>query len=55
VKNILLKRGNEWHTPDFMYLTGSNIVVIEPVSPTSRVAELIKDLKTQQPAAQSAK
>ena len=48
VKNILLKRGAEWHAPDFMYLTASHIVMIEPVSPISRVAELIKDLKTQQ-------
>jgi hypothetical protein len=55
VKNILLKRGNEWHAPDFMYLTSSHIVMIEPVSPTSRVAELIKDLKAQQPAPQPAK
>ncbi len=52
VKNILLKRGGEWHAPEFMYLTASHIVMIEPVSPTSRVAELIKDLKTQQPTAQ---
>jgi len=48
VKNILLKRGAEWHAPDFMYLTASHIAMIEPVSPISRVAELIKDLKTQQ-------
>jgi hypothetical protein len=30
-----------------MYLTGSHIIMIEPVSPTSRVAELIKELKVQ--------
>jgi hypothetical protein len=54
VKNILLKRGNEWHAPDFMYLTSSHIVMIEPVSATSKVAELIKTLKAQQPAAQPA-
>lgn len=55
VKNILLKRGSEWHGPEYMYITASHIVMIEPVSPTSRVAELIKELKTQQPAAQPAK
>ena len=49
-KNILLKRGSEWHGPEYMYLTASHIVMIEPVSPTSRVAELIKDLKAQGPA-----
>ncbi len=52
VKNILLKRGNEWHGPEYMYITASHIVMIEPVSATSRVAELIKDLKTQLPGAQ---
>ena len=55
VKNILLKRGGEWHGPEYMYLTSSHIVMIEPVSPTSRVAELIKALKEQgaaQPQAQ---
>jgi hypothetical protein len=49
VANILLKRGNEWHGPDSMYLTRNHIVMIEPVSSTSRVAELIKELKAKQP------
>ena len=47
--NILLKRGNEWHGPEYMYLTKNHIVMIEPVSATSRVAELIKELKAKQP------
>ncbi len=55
VANILLKRGNEWHAPEFMYLSKNHIVMIEPVAPTSRVAELIKELKAKQPAAQPAK
>ncbi len=55
VKNILLKRGSEWHGPDFMYLTSSHIVMVEPISSTSRVAELIKELKAQQPAEKPAK
>ena len=54
VQNILLKRGSEWHGPDVMYLNGSHIVMIEPVSPTSRVAELIKELKSKQTEVQSA-
>jgi hypothetical protein len=49
VANILLKRGNEWHGPDSMYITRNHIVMIEPVSPTSRVAELIKELKAKGP------
>jgi hypothetical protein len=55
VQNILLKRGNEWHGPDSMYLTSSHVVMIEPVSPTSRVAELIKELKAKEPATQPTK
>jgi hypothetical protein len=49
VKNILIKRGNEWHAPDFMYVNSSHIVVIEPVAANSRVAQLIKEAKNQQP------
>lgn len=55
VANILLKRGNEWHGPESMYITKNHIVMIEPVSPTSRVAELIKELKAKQPAAEPVK
>jgi hypothetical protein len=50
VKNILIKRGNEWHSPDRMYLNERHIVVIEPVSPNSQVARLIKEAKAQNPA-----
>ena len=49
VANILLKRGNEWHGPDSMYITKNHIVMIESVSPTSKVAELIKELKAKEP------
>ena len=49
--NILLKRGNEWHGPDSMSINARHIVVIEPVSPTSKVAQLIKDAKAQKPQA----
>jgi hypothetical protein len=45
--NILLKRGKEWHGPDRMYLNPRQIIMVEPVGPTSRVYELIKDLKLQ--------
>ena len=47
VRNILIKRGNEWHGPDLMYINTRHIVVIEPVSPDSRVAQLIKEAKAQ--------
>jgi len=45
--NILLKRGKEWHGPDRMYINPLQIVFVEPVGPTSRVYELIRDLKLQ--------
>lgn len=47
VKSILIKRGSEWHGPDLMYITTRHIVVIEPVGPNSRVAQLIKEAKAQ--------
>jgi len=51
VKNILIKRGNEWHGPEYMYINKQHIVVIEPVSGSSRVAQLIKEAKDQKPQA----
>ncbi|HVX66375.1 MAG TPA: hypothetical protein VHA11_07230 [Bryobacteraceae bacterium] len=42
VTNVLVKRGKEWHGPDRMYLNASNVVLVEPVNPNSRVAELIR-------------
>jgi hypothetical protein len=50
VRSILIKRGSEWHAPDLMYITTRHVVVIEPVGPNSRVAQLIKDAKAQKPA-----
>jgi hypothetical protein len=41
VSNILVKRGQEWHAPDRMILNAKMIVLVEPVSPSSRVAALI--------------
>jgi hypothetical protein len=44
--NVLVKRGSEWHNPDFMRINTKHVVVIEPVGPDSRVAQLIKEAKT---------
>jgi hypothetical protein len=46
VSNILVKRGKEWHSPDRMILNSNMIVLVEPVNPTSRVAQLISQAKT---------
>ncbi|MGA7235813.1 MAG: hypothetical protein WBY44_09045 [Bryobacteraceae bacterium] len=45
--NVLTKRGKEWHSPDRMYINPKQIMIVEPVGPNSRVAELIKELKLQ--------
>jgi len=41
VTNVLVKRGKELHGPDRMYLNASQIVFVEPVGPSSKVAQLI--------------
>ena len=51
VKNVLLKRGNEWHKPDYMRLNARHIVLIEPVAPESRMAKLIQEAKAPPAAA----
>ena len=43
VKSVLIKRGSEWHGPDRMYINSNHITLIEPVAPTSKVGELIKE------------
>lgn len=45
VSNVLVKRGKEWHSPDRMILNANTIVLVEPVSPGSRVAQLIAEAK----------
>jgi hypothetical protein len=51
VKNILIKRGNELHGPEFMRINSRHVVLIEPVSPDSRVAQLIREANTPMAAA----
>jgi hypothetical protein len=41
VNNILIRRGNEWHGPSMTVLNSKHIVLVEPVGPTSKVAQLI--------------
>jgi len=47
VTNVLVKRGKELHSPEFMYINARNILMIEPVGPDSQVAKLIKEAKAQ--------
>jgi len=39
--NILVKRGKEWHAPNKMVLNARHIIMIEPVTDGSTVAQLI--------------
>ena len=41
VSNLLVKRGKELHGPDRMYINANQIVMVEPVGPDSKVAQLI--------------
>ena len=43
--SVLIKRGIEWHGPDFMRINSRHVVYIEPVAPDSRVAQLIREAK----------
>jgi hypothetical protein len=40
---VLLKRSNELHAPDLMHINARQIALVEPVTPSSRVAQLSKD------------
>ena len=48
VTNILVRRGNEVHGPDRMFLNAHHIILIEPVGTNSKVAQLIADDKAKQ-------
>jgi len=45
VSNTLVRRGKEWHAPDRTYLNARHIVMVEPVGPSSKVAQLIAESK----------
>ena len=47
VRNILIRRGSEWHSPDRMVLNARHIVLMEPVGPNSQVAKLIAQDKAK--------
>ena len=45
VTNVLIRRGNEFHSPDHMVLNARHIVLVEPVGEQSKVAQLIAEQK----------
>ena len=49
VANVLIKRGaQEWHAPDSMLINSKHVIFMEPVSPSSKVAQLIKEEKAKE-------
>ncbi len=46
IKNILVQRGKEWHSPDRMFLNLRHVVAIEPVTTDSKVTQLIDHQKS---------
>lgn len=45
VQTILIKRGNEIHGPDRMYINIAHIIMIEPVAKDSKIAQSINATK----------
>jgi len=43
VANVLVKRGQEWHSPDRMILNKRQMILMEPVTEGSQVAKLIAE------------
>jgi hypothetical protein len=41
VTNVLVRRGKEWHGPEYTVLNARHIAMVEPVGPSSKVAALI--------------
>jgi hypothetical protein len=37
--NVPTRRGKEWHAPDYTVLSANHILLVEPVTPGSRVAK----------------
>ncbi|MBI5235630.1 MAG: hypothetical protein HY886_05210 [Deltaproteobacteria bacterium] len=47
--NVLIKRGaQEWHSPDSMLINSKHVIFMEPVSPSSKVGQLIKEEKSKE-------
>jgi hypothetical protein len=47
VESRLVKRGKELHAPDRMYINSAHILLIEPVSPDSKMVTTMKEIKQQ--------
>jgi hypothetical protein len=45
--NVLIRRGNEFHGPEFTVLEARHIVMVEPVGKNSKVAQLIAEQESK--------
>jgi hypothetical protein len=45
--NVLIRRGNEFHGPEFTVLEARHIVMVEPVGMNSKVAQLIAEQESK--------
>ena len=52
VTNALIKKGQEWHGAEQSYINTRHIIMIDPVSPESQVAKLIKEQQSPKPEGQ---
>jgi hypothetical protein len=48
VKNVLIRRGKELHGPTETVVNARHVVMVEPIGPSSKVAELIAQQQSQQ-------
>jgi hypothetical protein len=48
--NVLVKRGQEWHSPDRMIVNRRQVTLLEPVTENSQVAKLIAEQQAKQTA-----
>jgi hypothetical protein len=46
-KNVLIRRGTELHGPELMYIRAEHMVMIESVSPNSRIGKLIEEAESK--------
>jgi hypothetical protein len=47
VNSVLTKRGSELHGPDIMYINANHVLMIESVTPSSKVGQLIQEAKAK--------
>ena len=47
-KNVLVRRGKEWHGPKETYLSARHIIMVEPVDGSSEVGRLIRESQSRQ-------